>query len=150
MADRTPHGPFDSEIGIRGIATFLVALVVGTAIVVVLMLGLYRWFQSREAAKDAPPSPLVDRTQPRLPPEPRLQTAPEADLAAMRAEEKQRLESYGWVDESAGIARVPIEAAMTLLLQRGVPARPAPAAGVAADAAAPEPAPGSHAPEPGH
>lgn len=154
MAERSPHDPksFDSEIGVRGITSFLIALIVGTAIVVVLVLGLYRFFQAREVAKDAPPSPLVDRTQPRVPPEPRLQTAPDVELAAMRAVEKRILESYGWVDESAGIARVPIDRAMAMLLQRGLPSRPVSPqpASVPETSHTSDPAPGSRAPEPKH
>ncbi|MCA1555006.1 MAG: hypothetical protein LC737_11585, partial [Chloroflexi bacterium] len=31
---------------------------------------------------------------------------------------------YGWVDQSAGITHIPIERAMELLLERGLPTRP--------------------------
>lgn len=34
------------------------------------------------------------------------------------ARERERLESYGWVDETRGIARVPIERAMRMFLDR--------------------------------
>jgi hypothetical protein len=34
------------------------------------------------------------------------------------------LEGYGWVDRSAGTVRLPIERAMQLLLERGLPTRP--------------------------
>lgn len=133
MVDRLPRPPasgppdetFDREIGIGGITRFLVVLTAGCVIVGVAMFGLYKFFQARETAKDKPPSPLVDRSVPRLPPEPRLQAAPEAELAAMRAEEQAILTSFGWVDEKAGVARIPIDAAMDLLLQRGLPARAA-------------------------
>jgi hypothetical protein len=61
-----------------------------------------------------PSSPLVVRAN-RIPPLPRLQVRPQADLLSLRAAEVQRLESYGWVDPRAGIARIPIERAMALL-----------------------------------
>jgi hypothetical protein len=38
--------------------------------------------------------------------------------------EEKSLYSYGWVDEKAGIVRIPIERAMDLLVQRGLPVRP--------------------------
>jgi hypothetical protein len=62
-----------------------------------------------------------------LPPEPRLQADPVADLRRQRAEEDAVLREYAWVDRSRGVIRLPIERAMTLLLQRGLPTRAVPA-----------------------
>ena len=42
-----------------------------------------------------------------VPPEPRLQSDPTAQLAAQRAREQALLDGYAWVDRNAGIARVP-------------------------------------------
>ena len=36
------------------------------------------------------------------------------------------LGSYGWVDKNAGVVRIPIDAAMKLTLERGLPARTEP------------------------
>jgi hypothetical protein len=58
-----------------------------------------------------------------VPPEPRLQTNPRQDLADLRAKEDETLNSYGWVDRNAGVVRIPIDEAITLTLQRGLPAR---------------------------
>jgi len=52
---------------------------------------------------------------------PALQSAPQPDLRRERAQARQRLESAGWVDRPAGIAHIPIEAAMSLLAQGPVP-----------------------------
>jgi len=41
----------------------------------------------------------------------------------MRAREDEILTTYGWVDRNAGIVRIPIDAAMKLTLERGLPAR---------------------------
>jgi hypothetical protein len=51
----------------------------------------------------------------------RLITRPGASLAELRAAEDSDLNSYGWVDRKSGIARIPIERAMQLLLERGLP-----------------------------
>jgi hypothetical protein len=59
----------------------------------------------------------------RLPPEPRLQTNPREDLRDLRAKEDAILESYGWVDRNAGVVRIPIDEAMKLTVQRGLPSR---------------------------
>ena len=58
-----------------------------------------------------------------MPPEPRLQIHPREDLQDLRASEDAILNSYGWVDKNAGIVRIPIDEAMKLILQRGLPAR---------------------------
>ena len=51
------------------------------------MYGLYQEFRAREEKGDRPVSPLVDRSQPRLPPEPRLQVTAEKDLRQYRADQ---------------------------------------------------------------
>jgi hypothetical protein len=45
-------------------------------------------------------------------------------LNKIRVREDGLLDSYGWVDENAGTVRIPIERAMDLLVQRGLPVRP--------------------------
>jgi hypothetical protein len=42
-----------------------------------------------------------------------------------RAAQQQKLNSYGWVDRSAGTIRIPIERAIELTAQRGLPSRAA-------------------------
>lgn len=57
------------------------------------------------------------------PPSPRLQTNSAGELGEMRAQEDAELHSYGWVDRSHGVIRIPIEKAMQLTLERGLPVR---------------------------
>jgi hypothetical protein len=59
----------------------------------------------------------------RLPPEPRIQANPAADMKRLRDQEDATLTTYGWVDRQAGIVRVPIDVAMTLVLEEGLPVR---------------------------
>lgn len=54
---------------------------------------------------------------------PRLQVSPPADLKAFRVGEDKVLDTYGWVDRTAGVVRIPIERAMDLLANRGLPVR---------------------------
>lgn len=56
-------------------------------------------------------------------PAPRLQSDPARELAEMRAQEDAILHSYGWVDRPAGVVRIPIEKAIQLTLDRGLPVR---------------------------
>jgi len=59
-----------------------------------------------------------------LPPLPQLQVHPVEDLDRLQQQEKAP-DAYGWVDRSRGIVHIPIERAMDLVLERGLPARPA-------------------------
>jgi hypothetical protein len=49
-----------------------------------------------------------------------LETAPGAQVAAYEAEQDRLLATYGWVDRKAGIARIPIGAAMAVIASRGI------------------------------
>jgi len=82
------------------------------------MWWLFDYFAARTAQLDQPRSPLAS-SSPResLPPEPRLQVSPAQDLKELRAAEDAMLHSYGWVDQQAGVVRIPIERAMELLAE---------------------------------
>jgi hypothetical protein len=54
---------------------------------------------------------------------PHLQLSPPADLEAFRSREDAELNSYGWLNRTAGVVRVPISRAMDLVLQEGLPTR---------------------------
>lgn len=56
-------------------------------------------------------------------PAPRLQVNSPQDLAEMRAQEEAVLHGYGWIDREHGVTRIPIEKAMQLLIERGLPTR---------------------------
>jgi mono/diheme cytochrome c family protein len=62
---------------------------------------------------------LVERTAGTIP-ELEDRTSPEA-MAARRAEEVARLTEYGWVDQEAGVAHIPIDRAISLVAERGLP-----------------------------
>ena len=48
-------------------------------------------------------------------------TAPRVDTAALEATQEALLSGYGWIDQQAGIARIPIERAMELIVQASTP-----------------------------
>ena len=113
----------ESDVNIRGVLMFGGGLIVA-AIVIHLVVGvLFKYFDVREARQATPEYPLAAAQENRLPPEPRLQTNPRQDLADFRAKEDELLTSYSWVDRNAGVVRIPIDQAMQLTLQRGLPAR---------------------------
>jgi hypothetical protein len=113
----------ESDVNIRAILGFGGVLIVVAVVIHVLIYGVFGYFNRREGLQKMPEYPLAAGQGNREPPEPRLQTNPRQDLANLRAKEEEQLTSYGWVDKNAGIIRIPIDAAMKLTLQRGLPSR---------------------------
>ena len=96
----------------------LAVLVVGS----VFGLSALERYLTRHARRDhAPPSPMLDERPPT--PEPRLQVSPPADMRALRAEEQAILEGWAVIDSAAGRYRIPIERAMDVIAERGLPVR---------------------------
>jgi hypothetical protein len=62
-------------------------------------------------------------TTPSAKPGPHLQIVPATDLNDFRANEETELSTYGWIDRTAGVVRIPVTRAMELLLERGLPTR---------------------------
>ena len=113
----------ESDANIIAVFGFGLGLVVVAGVVLLLIFVLFRYFEVREAARVPPAYPLAVSRESALPPEPRLQINPREDLADLRAKEDALLTSYGWVDKNAGVVRIPIDVAMKLTLERGLPAR---------------------------
>ena len=115
----------ESDVNIRAVFAFGIGLTVATIFISFLVWVLFQYFEARESRKVTPQFPLAAQQENRLPPEPRLQTNPRADLADLRAQEEKVLETYGWVDKNASVVRIPIEEAMKLTVKRGLPTRKA-------------------------
>lgn len=114
------------DINVRAIIWF-VAVLTGIALAInVSMWGMFRVLDHFERKGEPYVSPLTPAPAagPEAWPEPRLQTRPWEDLGRFRADQQNRLQTYGWVDEKLGVARIPIAKAKEMLLQRGLPVRP--------------------------
>jgi len=113
------HTDIDTSIGYK----FALWLTVAVLISVVLVYGTFWFFEGRARSADQASQrfPLAVG-QTRQPPAPNLQTQPFKDVYLLRQSEAERLGSYGWVDKDGGIARIPIDRAMALTLDR-LPAR---------------------------
>ncbi|MGA3098710.1 MAG: hypothetical protein ABSF25_19825 [Bryobacteraceae bacterium] len=122
--DAPPPGHEEKDVDVWAVVRFAIVLVLLCAFTLTGLVGLFRYFQNREAALQPPQVEGADLKGPSLPPQPRLQNAPVLDLKRMRQEEDQILGSYGWIDRQKGIVRLPIARAIDLLSQRGLPARP--------------------------
>ena len=112
-----------SDANVNAVFAFGLGLMIAGAIILFLVWLLFGYFRSREARSETREFPLAAEQQNRVPPEPRLQTNPRQDLIDMRAKEDANLNTYGWVDKTGGVVRIPIGEAMRLTVERGLPAR---------------------------
>jgi hypothetical protein len=115
------HTDIDPAVGYKFALWLSVAMVLSFGIV----YGAFWFFErqassANQAAQQYPLAKDFERPQPT----PALQTQPFKDIATLRQGEADRLGSYGWVDKDGGVARIPIDRAMEVLLQRGLPIRP--------------------------
>lgn len=114
------HTDIDPAIGYKFGLWLAVSMVVGAAIV----YGTYVWLERRSDAIDVATRQFpvaVGRSQ--EPPSPRLQTQPFKDVYVLKSEQRAVLHGYGWIDKATGVVHIPIERAMELTLQRGLPVR---------------------------
>jgi hypothetical protein len=96
----------------------------------IVIHGVLAGMMERLNAKSPPAENLQAGTQRQLPRTyPRLQVSPPAELGAFRAQEERELNTYGWVNRTQGVVRLPLERAMELVLQRGLPVRKTGSAG---------------------
>jgi hypothetical protein len=103
---------------------YILGTMVVTALVVV---PIYR-FLARSEAREQTPAATVLKADPNAAPVafPRLVTSEPGVLAEFRAQEDAFLTSYGWVEKDKGIARMPIDEAMKIVAERGLPKFPGP------------------------
>jgi len=99
-------------------AAILVATIVAAAFAAFAAFGAIAFFRHQVgrplAPIDAPPAAIASPT---------LQREPSRDLAALRTEKRAMLGEYAWIDSDKGIVRIPIDRAMSVLIER-TPAAP--------------------------
>jgi hypothetical protein len=129
------HVGFEREdLGAKPIIIFLVALTIGCVLVALALRGLYGYLDAYENKRAPLQNPLAQpaRADTRVVepsdiakfPQPRLETNEPVEINDFRLQEEKTLHSYAWVDEQAGLVRIPIDRAMELVAQRGLPTRP--------------------------
>jgi hypothetical protein len=149
------HGPKEidasagyeqTDVKVTGIVVFLTALAIFVAVSGVLSYGIGKVINARMNKEDGPNSKWTKTADVRqlgnLPsspelqnkvaeitksfPTPRLQTDDgNQDVTDLHAREDLLLDNYSWVDQSQGKVRIPIERAMELIAQKGLPVAPA-------------------------
>jgi hypothetical protein len=137
-ANSTGNGGYErQDIGVAPVVYFLLALVVAGGLVHVVVSGLYSYLEKRSEAEQTAVSPLVTNApadtrhlstnyQNYLKqnfPAPQLEIDERNQLDKIRIDEAETLSTYDWVDQKAGTVRIPIDRAMDLIAQRGLPVR---------------------------
>lgn len=130
------HGSYEhQDLQPSGILYFLLGLAVVTLLCILGLRGVFAVLDRHEKALEPPVNPLITNVPadprhiaPGYPqnafPNPKLEEDERGQLNGILIDEEKMLYSYGWVDEKAGAVRIPIERAMELTVQRGLPVRP--------------------------
>jgi len=145
----TPQPGYEaSDVSATGIAVFLASLLAFVAVFFVFCYGMGKVINNELVKRDGPPnkwnapeagSAEVPRNMASNPamaqqelqqltqrfPTPRLQTDDgNQEIADMHARESLLLDHYSWIDRGQGKVRIPVERAMELIAQRGLPVAP--------------------------
>ncbi len=128
-AENTTRRHETTDADIRAIVKFAVGLFVSLVAALVLVRAVFNYFAAHQGL-GPPASPFADTRE--LPPSnvPRLQANPPRELGQYQKEQEDLLQTYGWVDQKDGIVRIPIQRAIDLLVQRGLPVQTSPPQGV--------------------
>ena len=115
-----------SDVNVKGLFIFAFALIF-TVIVILAGLavvfggfGLLNKKVTAYRATQEPGSESLVKVAPDYQ-GPLLQVKPEEDLSAMRVHTATDLQTYAWIDRRAGVVRLPVDRAIDLLAQRGLP-----------------------------
>ncbi len=114
-----------TDASMRGIFITGVSLLVGIWIISALLYFYFAFLAHRRSAESLPP--LRATLQDVAPSQPRLQGSPTLDLQALFRAQHAEQTSYRWLSHEKGIVAIPIDRAMQILAQRGIPAQKAPA-----------------------
>jgi hypothetical protein len=100
------------------VARWAVGLAMVSIVAAAVSVWLLVFLRRSEEARDPRRPALYFSEEQRQPQGVRLQSKPFVDLQTLREQERQVLQTYGWVDPAAGVVRIPIEQAMSLYIAR--------------------------------
>jgi len=126
------------DLGSRGVFAFMIGLAIIGLVIYFIIVGMYTFLDNYERSQMATASPLVTSkgamsrvvTQADMDKAfkdngaPMLEVNERGQFRDYLMNQENQLNSYGWVDEKAGVAHIPIERAMELTVQRGLPVCP--------------------------
>ena len=155
MAETNHHPHAHTEptegdgINYSGIIWFVVVLVVTVILSQLVVWGLFVFMEYRVASTEAPraalaappSSPIIENGRlvsgGETTPQPGLIAIEPMVLGEFNKAQNEALSSYGWINQGFGTVRLPIDRAKALVIERGLPVRPAPEA-VTSPAPAPQ------------
>jgi len=137
------HADYErKDISVNGVVVFLIGIAALVVISYFVVDVFYHVLEKHFEAEQTPVSPLVTNAQQdtrRIPPQygedyakylkgsfpaPQLETDERTQLNEVRLREEDVLSTYDYVDKNAGTVRIPIDRAMDILAQRGLPVLP--------------------------
>ncbi|MGA7683760.1 MAG: hypothetical protein WCC32_15205 [Terriglobales bacterium] len=128
------HGSFEKQdLSPRSVIYFFAGLIALLLVIFGVAFGVYRFLDSYNHANQATMSPMVAPevdTRAVTPadthafPQPRLEVSERTELREFIEDQDRKLATYNWVDKDKGIVQIPIDRAMGLIVQRGLPVRP--------------------------
>jgi hypothetical protein len=128
------HGSFEKQdLSSRSVMSFFVGLIALLLVIFGVAFGVYRFLDAYNHANQATMSPMVapesdtrnvTRAETHAFPQPRLEESERTELREFIEDQDQKLATYNWVDKDKGIVQIPIDRAMDLIVQRGLPVRP--------------------------
>lgn len=124
----------ERDVKVGTIYWYLIALGLATVAALIICIFILRFTSNLAASSDTPPPPSREALGKDYPPEPRLQGVPghefdaQKDLRYKLKADLDANEKLAWIDKNAGIAQIPVEDAMKIIAERGLPASPAPSA----------------------
>jgi hypothetical protein len=154
MSEQLEHDPHETsferqDLSVTGVFYFMIGLAVVIALVYGIVGGMYKFLESTDKKRQAPVNPMaiktgVDTRSMTFPtvqqkvdetfPQPVLEHSERLQYHNFAKEQDKVLASYDWVDQKNGVVRIPIDKAMDLLAQRGLPVRPEGGAGLSSPA----------------
>lgn len=138
QGDGAPHHSNVSfeerDINVGTIYWYLVALGLATVAALIICIFILHITSNLAASSDTPPPPARKALSKDYPPEPRLQgvpghvTDPQKDLRYKLKDDIEANEKLQWLDKNAGIAQIPVEDAVKIVAEKGLPSFSAPSA----------------------
>ncbi|MGP8243635.1 MAG: hypothetical protein ACLQVN_03845 [Bryobacteraceae bacterium] len=110
------------DVNVKAISEFAIGLALLCIASFAIVVGVFRYLEHVTSGVPAGKQNVaIDARQ--RPPAPQLEETPAIDLQRERAAEEELLHTYGWIDKPGGVVRLPIERAIDLMAQRGLPSR---------------------------
>ena len=130
----TNHDGYEHEdLSSRGPFYFMAGLALLGLVIYLIVFGIYRFLDRYDLAHQPPLSPMVTpevdtrvvtHQDTQTFPQPRLEENERTELRSFIEDQDRKLATYDWVDKDRGTVRIPIDRAMELIVQRGLPVHP--------------------------